>query len=167
MPGFVDVEEADAPAFDVIERASGSGSPRLWWRGRRRVVRILRRGRNAGARHLNILWCIALQWYRLIVTDREFRSASHRHLSCRDVAHEDDSACPSRTRFDPVPPEILTRSWAAARRGPGTPARISPLAHRVRSGSRAAHSDAKPRLRSDSGAHAWRSRHRLPHLQLS
>src|ERR1700726_2938142 len=113
MAGLVDVEEADPPALDVVEGARGGDRPRLggrWWR---RGLRGFRRCGNSGARHLNILWYVALRWYRLSVTDKESRSASLRHLSYRDVSHEDDWVSPSRTRFSPARRGIPTSTPVA------------------------------------------------------
>ena len=66
VAGFVDIEEADAPAFYVVERPRRADRPWLSvggsGGGRRRVFRSRRRCRESCARHLNILDDVMCQW---------------------------------------------------------------------------------------------------------
>src|SRR5437588_604882 len=72
VPGIVDVEEADAPALDVIERARRCDRPRLrrrrGWRHRSGSIFLSRR--DPGARHLTILDGIMREWYRCSRVER-------------------------------------------------------------------------------------------------
>src|SRR3954470_629880 len=105
MTSSVDVEEADSPALDVVERFAFLDRPRLRRHSvrRRRMSVLLRarlpglrglarfaglsglsglsglRGRNSRAGHFNILWQSGRRFYRR-PTDKESRFANHRPL---------------------------------------------------------------------------------------